>query len=556
MARLSLLNCGPALLALSLVADNLRAEVNRWESFGPPVSVTALEIDRSNASTLYAAAADGIYRSADHGSTWSLINAELREIYCLTSAAGGEPTLYAGGLGIFRSTDAGATWSQLGGNLPVGPVIRLLIDPNRPNVLYAVVHNWGLFKSADGGSTWSQVGYGVVSDVQSLAADPRADGSIWAGDILGRVFRIDGRGAALSSGAGLPGHPVTSLSIDPTEPQKMYAATYHGGIFKTTDSGATWVPASNGLATWTVNAVAVDSHDPTVVYAATQEPPSVCCVEQPPSGGVYRSTDGGTTWSTFNTGLAPRTGIRHVDVDPTGTYVFALPIGGIGTLRYQVAGPQISISPALATNTTWYSSEFQIHVAPPLSEGAWITYGSSDPEIAWFLGYSQVFLTPLQEQISLTAYNFHGGRTTITVELPQNLGGAKASAELFVSNPVPEIAAMTPTERQAGSEQFTLYVYQPGRSQTFAPDSVVRWNGSPRPTRLNGLCNVGCYRWLEATITSDDVANPGTATIAVITPGPGGGTSNAVSLQIIARRAPVVRSPVRRPNPITAPGRR
>jgi uncharacterized protein (TIGR03437 family) len=92
----------------------------------------------------------------------------------------------------------------------------------------------------------------------------------------------------------------------------------------------------------------------------------------------------------------------------------------------------------------------------------------------------------------------------------------------FGVNPVPSLFVASPNAVPPGGQSFSLYV----KGDNFQPNSVVRWNGNDRPTTLiTGL-------QLQATIPAGDIASAGTASITVFTPGPGGGTSNPLNVNI------------------------
>ncbi len=100
--------------------------------------------------------------------------------------------------------------------------------------------------------------------------------------------------------------------------------------------------------------------------------------------------------------------------------------------------------------------------------------------------------------------------------------GAYAFSLLVRSGPLPPVlTALAPSSQPAGNEAFTLAVL----GAHFTSSSVVRWNGSDRPTVLRGS-------ELQASITGADIAAAGTARVTVFTPAPGGGASNALIFTI------------------------
>ncbi len=220
-------------------------------------------------------------------------------------AGGGRPNLSAAGqpylsARLYKSTNAGANWSPSENGLPLpqdlGPapsvnlaytgVVPLVIDPGNPQTLYIgtfmsydstiagtaepTLAN-GVFKSTDGGATWTHMSNGL----------PRIGGpasSHW--DTL-------------------------ALAINPANTQVLYAGVidfyapvWAGHVYKTTDGGANWAEADIGIAGQDVRALYVDPSDATgnTVYAATGG-----TAANP--GGVYRTTDGGATWNSFSIGL-------------------------------------------------------------------------------------------------------------------------------------------------------------------------------------------------------------------------------------------------------------
>src|SRR3954447_18843421 len=88
---------------------------------------------------------------------------------------------------------------------------------------------------------------------------------------------------------------VTAAVNDPAAAGVAYAAGAFGGVWKTSDAGASWQPKSEGLGTLSMGALAMDANDHTVVYAGTGEQNQ--SADSYYGLGVYRSTDSGATWA-------------------------------------------------------------------------------------------------------------------------------------------------------------------------------------------------------------------------------------------------------------------
>ena len=122
------------------------------------------------------------------------------------------------------------------------------------------------------------------------------------------------------------------------------------------------------------------------------------------------------------------------------------------------------------------------------------------------------------------------GMSAVRVTNPAPGGGTSNAISFTVTsstNPVPMISSMFPSCVPAG-EQFVNSINNQVTISglNFVASSVVQWNGSDRPTTLdpNSLDKI-----ITAQISASDIASPGTATVTVFNPAPGGGTSNSVT---------------------------
>lgn len=163
-------------------------------------------------------------------------------------------------------------------------VISVAQAPSQPDDIYFLSQSQ-LFASSDAGSSWTTYTLPCFLGT-SLAVDPTAPLTVFVGCSNGGVYRSDDGGSTwYAADAGLSANGVNALAIAPDASHTLYAGEDQPGVdnlFRSTDGGATWTPiyASYGP----VSGIAFDTADPTRLAAATW-------------AGVILSTDGGNTWS-------------------------------------------------------------------------------------------------------------------------------------------------------------------------------------------------------------------------------------------------------------------
>ena len=171
--------------------------------------------------------------------------------------------------------------------LPAYPVNDLAIDPLRSSTIYAAT-SAGLFKSADAGSRWSSVPGLSAFQVATVAVDPTNSLVIYAaiqvisGLVEYPLFKsIDAGSSWAPVGTGLLPVWTSEILIDPSAPSTLYAAT-DAGIFRSRDGGVSWSEL-NTLPTPFRPPLLVDASTPTTLYTVDNR-------------GIVRSSDGGETW--------------------------------------------------------------------------------------------------------------------------------------------------------------------------------------------------------------------------------------------------------------------
>jgi hypothetical protein len=260
----------------------------------PPLSsgvldVHALAIDPLTPTTLYAALAYyGVYKSTDGGNTWSAINAGLptatgQDNWALAINPQNTSILYVGAdnMGLYESTNGGVSWSAASTGLPAkANVATIAIDPTTPQTMYVGVYGAaaGVYKSTNGGGTWSSSGIGIAAstDIRTLTINPQITSTLFAGvdDVSGTttggVYKSTNSGASWTlTSAPQPGDAVHSLVLDPVTLSIIYVGYWYGGIYRSMDGGATWAPFEIGLTDLTIHSIVIAQTNPLILYAGS-----------------------------------------------------------------------------------------------------------------------------------------------------------------------------------------------------------------------------------------------------------------------------------------------
>ena len=184
-------------------------------------------------------------------------------------------------LALLKSTDAGASWSRAG--VTDFDAYVLAIDPAVPTTLYAGTTS-GVSKSTDGGMTWKPTALGVEMSVNVLVIDPRKPNVLYAalagsgypprGSIGGLSKTTDGGMSWFPINNGLSElmdtrSPVSTLVIDPADADILYVAAPGYGVFRSVDAGANWSRFNDGLPNLGVRALAISRGRSSKLYAAT-----------------------------------------------------------------------------------------------------------------------------------------------------------------------------------------------------------------------------------------------------------------------------------------------
>jgi len=211
---------------------------------------------------------------------------------------------------LTRSTNGGSTWRRLfigyscgGDSVCEVDIPTVVLDPLIPNTVYAGVYTFfhfqapsdHLLRSPNGGATWRTLT--PLTGLEELVFGPKQDEALYGFTCKG-LFKSETTGASWHRvGSGLPASlcsnasPRFRLAVDPRNPQTLYLGTAGQGVFRSTDGGATFRSFNRGLETADVSIVLVDPINPSRLYAAVT------------GKGVWHWDASQRRWTPLNAGL-------------------------------------------------------------------------------------------------------------------------------------------------------------------------------------------------------------------------------------------------------------
>jgi photosystem II stability/assembly factor-like uncharacterized protein len=282
-------------------------------------------------------------------------------------------TFYFGAVdgGIWKTTDGGFVWTPIFDKQPVASIGAIAVAPSDRQIIYAgtgesdirsdLASGDGVYRSTDGGKTWHNVGLRDTRQVSRIVIDPgnanivyvAALGHAYGPNAERGVFKSDDAGAhwrkVLDQG---PDVGIADLAIASGDGNIVFAATWHthrppwstyapidgpgSAIFRSRDGGNSWSRLGGGLpeGEWGRSAIAV-APDGKRVYAL---------IDDGRKSGLYRSDDGGDNWALKNSD--PRLTSRawyfgNITIDPQNPDIFYVP--NVALYRSEDGGETISI---------------------------------------------------------------------------------------------------------------------------------------------------------------------------------------------------------------------
>src|ERR1035437_4050043 len=257
----------------------------------------------------------GIFLSNDNGTNWKPVNDGIPFVSVHALAAGsnggGNTSIFAGTFpsGVFLSTNSGSTWTALNNGINSINISALTI--NGRNIFAG--GSTGAFLSTNNGASWSYIGLMNTGEVVALLAATTGtnDTVILAGTWNGLYHSTDN--GVRWDNTGLT-YDVTALAVSPKDMGgiNIFAGTRGGGIFLSTDKGTSWKSENTGLPLFSnISALSFSGAN---LFAATDY-------------ALYLSSDNGMSWGP--------TGLRT----PVNTFIYCLAISPNPTINYQIPKP-------------------------------------------------------------------------------------------------------------------------------------------------------------------------------------------------------------------------
>ncbi len=240
--------------------------------------------------------------------------------------------------GVWKTENAGTTWKPVFDDQKSYSIGCITVDQSNPDIVWVgtgenvggrhVGYGDGIYKSEDGGKSWTNMGLKESQHISKIIIHPEnpdllwvaAQGPLWSsGGDRGLYKTTDGGKTWKKTLGDDKWTGVTDVVIDPSNPRRLYAATWERhrnvaayvgggpgtGIYRSEDGGETWKKLSAGLPDSDMGKIglAVSPQKTDVVYAAIEL--------NRRSGGFYRSTDRGASWEKMSDAVSGATGPHY-----------------------------------------------------------------------------------------------------------------------------------------------------------------------------------------------------------------------------------------------------
>lgn len=511
---------GLTLVPVSKIKDDA------WNNLGPyGGQITSIAIDPMNPEKMFAATyqGDGLFVSKDRGTTWKPVpgfrNFENHQIVIDPNNPQRVWVVY--NTFVAQSEDGGNTWSRW--RLPdARPAYALAVHSDDSQVVYVGTGgkynspaNGTVYKTVDGGRTWKQTALAADKMITALVIHPSISDAIWAVTGLnesGSVYRSE-NGAAewFKLDIGYEGANVHMIAIDPKHPLVMYMSGSFG-LLKTVDGGLTWDGAG---VTDRCHALALDSANPDIVYAATSNEPETAFFKSVNAGsswtktslagigrlltlticpdnsgqlfagsfdsGIYMSEDSGITWHDSGQGITANI-VHDSSVDPAAPMeILVSSASGVFRRDSQNTWHRLSIEESFAVAHDPHDSRIiyagqNYNLAKSIDSGAsWTETGILDSQDE-VTSVASIAVDPLNSQVLYIGIVYSRGNKGEVYKSVD--GGQTLTPVLELTVPVNTVA-ISPNDSSviySGSGSFYASAFDPNGGVYRSNDSGSTWS--------------------------------------------------------------------------------
>ena len=247
----------------------------------------------------------------------------------------------------------GLRFRSIGPAVTSGRVIAFAVDPTDRKKYYVAVASGGVWKTVNAGTTWTPVFENEASySIGAIAIDPKNTATVWVGTgeynsqrSVGYgdgVYRSDDGGKSWKNVGLKTSEHIGRIVVDPRDSNVVFVAAQgplwsgggERGLYKTTDGGKTWKAVIPGTENTGATDVVIDPGNPDIMYAAMWQRRRhfFTLINGGPESAMYKSVDGGNTWTRIRSGLPPGDlGRIGIAVSPVDTNVVYATVEAAGT---------------------------------------------------------------------------------------------------------------------------------------------------------------------------------------------------------------------------------